>query len=255
MRHNQPADASTLFTSNRGSSPSSSLTARELAHELNSLLDGSMRSLSLARRAIEAAGEQSAIAEIASRLQLAERALADMANLIAQTLREDVPGPSLFDTDRTIREELDRCIAAVSALAEQHSVELTTHVSVTAMDLPAGPLGAVMLNGLRNAVQAASLGPRSPRQVELSIDLSPRRELMILISDTGPGLPAENVRESRGFATDEPHGASTGGHGIGLELSRRIVSSLGGSMMLMNVPFNAGAVLRVIVPIERLSSR
>ena len=83
------------------------------------------------------------------------------------------------------------------------------------------------------------------RRVEASIGLSSdRRQLLVLISDTGPGLPGDFPEGS----SDKP-----GGHGLGLGLCRRIVADMGGEIEVSNIPFGRGAIMQVAVPLGSLA--
>jgi len=109
-----------------------------------------------------------------------------------------------------------------------------------AVDTPvdADALGRVMSNLIRNALEA------SPR-ARLSIDASTRNgELELLVVDDGPGVPAAiapTVFEP--FVSTKPRGT-----GLGLALSTRVLSFLGGGLELLN-PGQPGARFRVRIPI------
>lgn len=130
-------------------------------------------------------------------------------------------------------------------MADEAAVTLDCAIAPPAGTLPVGPLAPVFLNGLRNAIEACAGQPGSAGRVDMAVSINDRRELIVIISDTGPGLPGD----AGGQASEKPVG-----HGIGLEFSRRIVEALDGRLDLMNVPFGRGAVLKMRVHMSKLGS-
>lgn len=68
--------------------------------------------------------------------------------------------------------------------------------------------------------------------------------LAILISDNGPGIP-ENMRPKLFH-----RGASTGRGGLGLYLTKQILSACGGSIQLRDIDGLEGATFEVNLPLE-----
>ncbi len=116
---------------------------------------------------------------------------------------------------------------------------MTAKVDRSVAGLPVGPLGAVLLNGLRNAAQACARC-KGPRRVELKVAGEPGDLLAIRITDNGPGCPTPE-------ASDQ-----VGGHGLGLDLCHRIVGELGGTLELAPNPAGRGTVLTALVPTRSL---
>ena len=207
------------------------LTLRHLAHELSSLLDGSMRSLRLADRAL--IGSDREATGVGRHLHAARRTLDDIATVLQRALSDRSSPARLLEMDRTVGAEVDRVIAALAPAAEERGVDLSITVSPASAALPAGPLGAVLANGLRNAIAACGRVDVGDRRVEGSIAMR-RGRLLIVIRDTGPGIEAP--------------GGAPGGHGLGLGVCRAIVADLGGTMKLATAPEGRGAVLEIEVP-------
>jgi C4-dicarboxylate-specific signal transduction histidine kinase len=220
------------------------MSVGQLAHELNSLLDGSLRTLGLALRQLEPAlGDQGSAEAVVNRLQTARDAMWQMAELLERAMRCGGATSQVLSRARLLGEELPRILALVQPFADAHDVAVKAEIGPEARELPIGPLGAVLLNGLRNAVQACVRGGKEPMRVELSADVEERR-LAVRISDTGPG-------QARCRTTgEEPR---PGRHGLGLGLCRQVVSELGGQMELVPGAGGRGTVLRVDVPARSLS--
>lgn len=240
------------ISANGPSGEGAALSIGQLAHELNSLLDGSIRCLALAERALGEHHSRSPVStqtagdtaeEAAARLKTAQESMRQMARLLQRAMANVRPGMELFSEREPLEKQVRQILELVTPLAEEHRVHLTAEITPKAASIPAATLGAVIHNGLRNAIQACAGDSLIDRRVELSIAITTADELMIVIADTGRGVDLSE------HASSKPDG-----HGYGLELSRQIVTELGGELRLMNVPFGSGAVLQVIVPIRRLMS-
>lgn len=221
----------------------SPLTLQTLAHELNSLLDGAMRWLSLAE---QAAGTLPPTV-IAQRDQILKRhaatrqAMRQMAELLQRARGET--GLAQLDVDtlrssRTIEQEVMHVVSLLTPQCQAAGVELFYTIDPRAAELPAGVLAPVILNGLRNAIEACSSLGLSTRRVVMSIHLRSAAALQMLIEDTGIGLPASLVIGASPTAD---------GHGVGLALCRSLIDQCGGVLELANVPYGGGAVLSVTV--------
>jgi signal transduction histidine kinase len=215
------------------------ITIRQLAHELNSLLDGSLRSVGLAAgllRATEA--QREATAQVCARLQAAQQAMWRMADLLERAMKRDSTVAEVLGRGLTLGDEAQRVRALLEPLAVAHGVTLGFAVDGAAASLPSGPLGSVLINGARNAIEACARGGEDRRCVEVAISAAEPATLRIEIADTGPGPQA---------------GLRPGGHGLGSVLGRQIVEGLGGTYRLTHEE-GRGTTLRVVVPLERLLS-
>jgi C4-dicarboxylate-specific signal transduction histidine kinase len=233
----------------RKSGADNALSVRKLAHELNSLLDGSMRCIRLAEKALDVAaaapGEGQSFEDALTRLRTAHLAMTDMAAVLDRAMNGGQVGRcELLGSSRTLGDEVEQVLATLRPLAEHDRVVLEVEVTPEAAALPAGPLGPVLANGLRNAIEACSVDGLTMRRVAVSIALGRgTSDLLILISDSGCGLSAA---PAAGCTT------KAGGHGLGLGVCRDIVTELGGRIELTNIPFGRGAVLDVSIPLRSL---
>ncbi|MHC4427895.1 MAG: ATP-binding protein [Planctomycetota bacterium] len=222
--------------------PEASLSLRQLAHELNSLLDGSLRYVSLALRLLEeldAVGEGSSRDPVSAKLRHAQGAMVHMADLLERVMRRNDTTARVLARRQTIAQELRWLAEMVEPMASAEGVRLTVDIAPEAGNQPVGALGTVLLNGLRNAVQACTRGAGTERWVEVVVRLVDPDTLDLVIADTGPG-PGDGA-------------ATPGGHGLGMVLSRQIVEQLGGTMSLTAPAGGRGTELRVNVPLEALS--
>ena len=101
-----------------------------------------------------------------------------------------------------------------------------------------------LANGIRNAIQAME------GDGNLRISVYPDGLWVnILIKDTGPGIPAEEI--PRLFTPF--HTTKTDGTGLGLAYSMKVVEGMGGKISLANRKKNRGAVLTIRLPRTRES--
>ena len=247
-----PADTESPINPLSGeSSAGECLSLRQLAHELNSLLDGSLRHLGLALGQLEqtvgegAAGVSASTVEVSETISIAREAMWQMAQLLEQVIRGDGGPARVLSRMQTIDQEVRRICGLLGALAAAHGIRLVQTIEPEAGRLPIGPLGTIISNGLRNAIQACargaqeSLNKERSGRVELTVKRADPGTLVIQILDTGPGLPVDSE-------------AAPAGHGVGVALSRQVIEELGGRLELSAAPGGRGTRFFVRVPIARL---
>lgn len=228
--------------------PDANRPLRTLAHELNSLLDGSLRTLRLTRRAMSLGEPTPETVSAISELEAVESAMVRMAEALRRVLL--APGqPSTGEVVHALASELplNQTVADLlrhlEPLAHSAGVTLRIECDQAAGALPTGPLEPLLRNAIRNSIEAFRHPVDSP-----CVTVSLRRRgdrLSIDVLDNGPGLSASFPASSTGSPTKS-------GCGLGLEVAREVVRSLAGTFELSNVPFGRGAVLRADVPVHAL---
>jgi signal transduction histidine kinase len=199
-----------------------------LAHEINNPLTGLLGSVEIMTEIVGPAGEAPAAWSEASREEM--RGLLHDSGTMVDRIRElmnAVRGMSrdcarddvAFDPVRAIRDA-----ARVFAIARRKGC----HLDLSLRALPAvkgspGRLGQVILNLLQNGLEA------STDEARLSITAqSDGARVRIAVADRGSGIPAEVAQH-----LFEPFFTSKNvdqGTGLGLYMSREIVTSMGGSI-------------------------
>ncbi|MDD2883881.1 MAG: PAS domain S-box protein [Dechloromonas sp.] len=135
-------------------------------------------------------------------------------------------------SDFSLRELLDNTLSMISDAARAKGLTLRTELDPQLPDaLQGDPLriGQILLNFLSNALKFTQDG-----EILLSAQLLERKEhtlhLQLSVSDTGPGLSAEE--QVRLFEPFEQADSSTtrahGGTGLGLAIARRLAGLMGG---------------------------
>jgi two-component system OmpR family sensor kinase len=107
-------------------------------------------------------------------------------------------------------------------------------------------LRQVLANLLNNALT------HTPPDASVTVRLTPRPDEVVLeVSDTGPGLPDEEVDRifERFYRTDTSRTRSSGGTGLGLSIVQALVTAHGGTVDAQSTP-GKGATFSVRLPRE-----
>ena len=152
----------------------------------------------------------------------------------------------------TARRDGDPTVGALllgkASQARERGVEWTAEIHPAAPRSTLAPVDAVSVVGnlIDNALDAAAAGAE-PRWVRVELSPAPYGALLIVVSDSGTGIPSalsERVWE-HGFST-KPAGAD--GRGVGLALVRSIVEGAGGSVDVEASPTTFRVVLHGRTP-------
>jgi signal transduction histidine kinase len=185
-----------------------------VAHEVRNPLAGMLTAVETAR----CFGEDRAEREEA--LDVLERGLRQVEAVVSSALalhRDDGPPRTLAPAD------LEDLRALVGPAARQGEVELDWRVELPpAFPIHAAQLRQAALNLLLNAIAATPPGGR----VALEARLAPEGELLLAVTDDGPGLPPDAQRRLLG-APDEAAEAGAVDPGLGLDIVRHLAGRLG----------------------------
>jgi PAS domain S-box-containing protein len=218
--------------------------ASGLAHELNQPLcavvnysNGCLRLIRKEGYAIETV--RNSIEQIAAQAQRAADIIKRIRALVAkrdpQRTRIDLSG-IINGAVQMLREEADKHnVAIVSKGQEKRPAVKGDGVEIE----------QVVLNLMRNAIEAMNDPLVSRRVLTISNQVRDGRMIEIAVADTGRGIPpelSEKIFDS--FFTTKAEGL-----GIGLSLSRRIVESHGGRLWAES-DGRSGATFRFTLPVE-----
>jgi two-component system sensor kinase FixL len=216
--------------------------AAGLAHELSQPLTaisayarGCLRLL--AGSVPEAALLHEGMAEV---LQQAER-----AGDVLDRLREFVRGGEYRRALIEIQPLIDAAVSLTRMEAIEQEVEIEARIDpgVPAVLADQVQIEQVLLNLLRNAMDAMDAANTKPRSIVVEARRNGSRAVEISVADSGPGVAAEVTdRIFEPFVTTKPLGM-----GMGLSISHSIVESHGGSLrMARRVP--SGAIFLFDLP-------
>lgn len=144
---------------------------------------------------------------------------------------------------------VQRSVEFVRGQNKFDSVEWEFHLGSPLPTLRGDPaqLQQVLLNLFINAADAmAAANGTGKKQIVVRSELDERhRHIRLVVTDTGPGIPAKNLlKVFEPSFTTKPDG-----HGFGLSTSYRIVTNHGGTIVAQN-PSEGGAQFRMTLPIE-----
>jgi PAS domain S-box-containing protein len=199
------------------------LTA-SLAHEINQPIAAAATDAKTCLRWL--AREQPDIGEAresAVRMVNAVTRAADIISRLRQLFKKGAPQTDFVDVSEVIHE----MVVMLRSEASRHSVSILTELS---KDLPRVvadrvQLQQVLMNLMLNGIEAMQ-DAKAERQLTIRSLIAERGQLLISVTDTGPGVSPEQAdRIFNAFFTTKPQGT-----GMGLSISRSIVESHGGRL-------------------------
>ena len=215
--------------------------ASAIAHEVNQPLTAIANYASASLRLMQA-NKLSREEAIAVMRQLADEA--ERAGEVVRKMRGFVRG----EEGRPVRIVVGELFADVLRLsgpeARAHDVMLVADAGSGTLAVTADviQLQQVLLNLVRNAIEAIAGAKLATRRVTLTAMRAEHGMVEMRVTDTGPGIAAEDLdRVFTPFHTTKPDGV-----GIGLSLSRSIVEAYGGRVWTS--PSATGAVFHLTIP-------
>lgn len=159
----------------------------------------------------------------------------------------DNPGGAL-----DIRRVVDSSIRMAWNEIRHRATLVKTLQEVPLVEANESRLGQVLLNLIVNAAQALPEGHADVHHIRIETRTSDEGWAIAEVSDTGCGIPGENLeRIFDPFFTTKPVGVGTG---LGLAICHRIVTELGGSIEVES-EVGRGTVFRVLLPPTREAPR
>jgi two-component system sensor histidine kinase DctS len=144
-----------------------------------------------------------------------------------------------------VAEIVDEAVMLFEAQARKAGVRISCNLQGALPEVSADPtmLEQVMLNLLRNAVEAMADTPPERRRIEISVRRDGER-IVVRVADHGPGIPSEVMsRLFTPFQTTKPEGM-----GMGLAICRSIIEYHHGHLDARNSA-SGGAEISFFLPI------
>ena len=211
--------------------------AAGLAHEIRNPLNGALLHVTYLERSLKRAGGDADALETTRFIGVEIQRL---SALVREFLVFARPAPPVLKPT-SLREVCGRAAAVVAGDAARVKVAVVTDLGATdlVLQLDAGKIEQVLLNLLRNAIDAA--GGAGGGRVTVRVRRQPRHAV-VEVEDDGPGLSSPDAPIFDAFYSTKPQGT-----GLGLAIVHRVVSDHGGAV---EVESRAGrTVFRVILPI------
>ena len=217
------------------------IAARTLAHEVKTPLNALAIHLEVLRNKVGAEGDadmqsKRSLSALDSSVRQVDRLVRDFTDYSAPVTMERKP----ID----VAEVLNTSLEAVGSTCATKKINLSKNLAPGPWPIQgdASRLRQSFDNLLRNAMEA------QPEGGEIRVSATKNSsELVVDISDAGPGVPPERRGELFEFGKT----TKVGGSGIGLPLSQLIVESHGGSLVYQERNGSgSGATFRVTLPVE-----
>jgi signal transduction histidine kinase len=146
--------------------------------------------------------------------------------------------------------EINRLAREVLRMVEHdlhvHGVSVSTEFQEDVPQVRADPiqLQQVILNLIKNAIDATAIGPTTIKAIRLITTYDRNSTVSLFIQDSGPGLTPKNETQIFDpFFTTKPSGM-----GLGLSISRRIIEDHGGNLRLTETS-SKGCTFAITFPV------
>ncbi len=181
----------------------------------------------------------------AARIEQDANRAADVINSLQSFYRTGTPAErQIVDVKETIGE----MTGLLRGEADRHSIEIRTELGADTPNILANrvQLQQVFMNLMLNAIEAMK---DTGGELTIRSRANPEGRLIVSISDTGIGLPAQSTEQIFDpFHTTKPQGT-----GMGLTITRSIVESYGGRVWA-TANERAGATFHFVLPSETEAS-
>ena len=163
-------------------------------------------------------------------LRSLERSVSLIASFKQVAVDQDSERRRIFDLAQTLNEVLDTLRPSIKRRQLQLAVDVPDGIT---LDSFPGPLGQVVMNLVSNAVNHA-FDEMAAGTIRISAVLASDTTVRIMVEDNGAGIPAEHLGQIFDpFFTTK---LGSGGSGLGLSISHRIVGKvLGGQVVVQSV--------------------
>jgi two-component system sensor kinase FixL len=177
--------------------------------------------------------------------QIAEQAVraGDIIRRLRSLARDEDTQHGPADVNAVIAELTDLIQRDAKAHGVTYRAELATDLPQITLDR--ARIQQVVLNLVRNALEALALAQLDTKEVIVSTRRTPEGEVEIAVCDNGPGVDSRIA----GRMFDPFSTTKAAGTGLGLAISRTIVRAHGGSLEhFLHVP--AGACFAIRLPLD-----
>lgn len=217
--------------------------AAGLAHELNQPLCAIMTYSQAAGRLLDRPERQDDLRRAIERTAANADRAGEIIRQMRSFVRKDEPELAAADINDIVTDVVE--LTAPEANQNEVRVEPDLAPGLPPVTVAAIQIHQVLVNLMRNAIEALSDTERGERQIILRTRQRPNGMVEVSVDDNGPGIPYDVQQE-----LFEPFvSTKQSGMGLGLSISRSIIEAHGGSMRVDSAP-GRGTVFRFELPIS-----
>lgn len=223
------------------------MLAAGVAHEINNPLGAALLNLEILHELLLRPKDQRDDGEVQESMGDARSAVARVREIVGDLRifsRHDDPADTRADVKAALESSLRMAFNEI-----RHSARLVRDYGpVPRVTGSEGRLGQVLLNLVVNAAQAIPEGNADENEIRVSTRTAADGMVVIDVTDTGSGIPAENIPNLfLPFFTTKPAGIGTG---LGLPICQRIITQMGGRIEVES-QVGQGTTFRVVLPPAR----
>jgi signal transduction histidine kinase/DNA-binding response OmpR family regulator len=220
------------------------MLAAGVAHEINNPLTAVLANLELAQRELSMASERLADLRDASEMLADAREAAERVKQIVRDLRMFSRKEDETHGAVDVEAVLDSSLRMAQNEIRHRARLETVYGKVPPARGSESRLGQLFLNLIVNAAQAIDEGNARGHTIRVTTSVHDSGRIAIEITDTGMGIPPEILRQLfTPFFTTKPASVGTG---LGLAICQRIVTNLGGEI-LVESEVGKGTTFRVFL--------
>jgi signal transduction histidine kinase/AmiR/NasT family two-component response regulator len=170
----------------------------------------------------------------------------DMSKIEAGKIElESIP----FSPQKLVQAANDLFDARASAKDINLEVEIAADASEWRLGDPAR-LRQIVFNLVSNAIKFTDKGT-----VKIALNLGPKREMAISVTDTGIGIPPDRLAQlfEKFTQADSSHTRLYGGTGLGLAIAKAMTEAMGGELLVESEE-GVGSTFTCLVPLQAVSA-
>ncbi len=217
--------------------------ASGFAHELNQPLSAIVNyAQGCVRRIKRGTGETREILAAMEQVSVQAGRAGEIIRRIRGFVRKDEPERGGVDVASLIRDVTD--LLGAEFKRSRVTVTLTLSGALPAVMADAIQIEQVVLNLVRNAIEAMVEGESKQRTLSIEISKEDNETVSVAVADTGPGIPEKTLDH----AFDPFVTTKKGGLGLGLSISQSIIEGHGGHLFIERST-ESGTVFKFSLPV------